>query len=50
MGTTAPDDDATLKEKLQQYEEQRERILNFVNLLNDTMACGHGKALLYQLE
>ena len=52
LSLKAPDDDATLDEKLQQYEEQRERILNFVNLLNDTMVCEHGKALLclYQLE
>ncbi len=45
LSLTAPDD-ATLEEKLLQYEEQRERILNFVNLLNDTMICEHGKALL----
>ena len=48
----APDDDATLEEKLLHYEEQRERILNFVNLLSDTMVCEHGKSLLclYQCE
>ena len=46
LSLTAPDDGATLEEKLQHYEEQRERILNFVNLLNDTMVCEHGKALL----
>ena len=46
LSLKAPADDATLKEKLLQYEEQRERILNFVNLLNDTMVCEHGKALL----
>jgi hypothetical protein len=50
LSLTAPDDDATLEEKLQHFEEQRERILNFVNLLNEMMICGHGKALmcLYQ--
>jgi hypothetical protein len=46
LSLTAPIDDATLEEKLLHYEEQRERILNFVNLLNDTMLCEHGKALL----
>jgi len=52
LSLRAPDDDATLEEKQQHYEKQRERILNFVNLLSDTMLCEHGKALLclYQLE
>ncbi len=52
LSLKAPDDDATLEEKLLHYEEQRERILNFVNLLSDTMVCEHGKALLclYQCE
>jgi hypothetical protein len=46
LSLTAPDDAATIEEKLLHYEEQRDRILNFVNLLNDTMVCEHGKALL----
>ena len=46
LSLTAPADEATLEEKLLHYEEQRDRILNFVNLLNDTMVCEHGKALL----
>jgi len=52
LSLRAPDDEATLEDKIQHYEEQRERILNFVNLLHDTMVCEHGKALLclYQLE
>ncbi len=52
LSLRAPDDDVTLDEKQQHYDEQRERILNFVNLLSDTMVCEHGKALLclYQLE
>jgi hypothetical protein len=52
LSLAAPNDDATLEEKLQHYEEQRERILNFVNLLSDTMVCEHGKVLLclYQLR
>ena len=52
LSLRAPEDDATLEEKLKHYNEQRERILNFVNLLNDTMICEHGRALLclYQCE
>ncbi len=52
LSLTAHADDATLEEKLLQYEEQRERIISFVNLLNNTMVCEHGKALLclYQCE
>ena len=46
LSLTAPDDDVTLEEKLAHYEEQRARILNFVNLVHDTMICEHGKALL----
>ncbi len=37
LSLKAPADDATIEEKLLHYEEQRERILNSVNLLNDTM-------------
>ena len=52
LSLRAPEDDATLEEKLKHYNEQRERILNFVNLLSDTMVCEHGRALLclYQCE
>ena len=52
LSLRASDDSATLEEKLLHDEEQRERILNFVNLLSDTMVCEHGKALLclYQCE
>ncbi len=52
LSLKAPDDSATLEEKQQHYDEQRERILNFVDLLSDTMVCEHGKALLcvYQCE
>ena len=46
LSLRAPDDNATLEEKLLHYEEQRERILIFVNLLSDTMVCERGKALL----
>jgi len=52
LSLKAPDDDMTLEEKQQHYDEQRQRISNFVNLLSDTMVCEHGKALLclYQCE
>lgn len=42
----APDDDASLEEKIAFHEEQRERILNFVNLLHDSLVSEHGRALL----
>ena len=45
-------DDATLEEKNALYEEQKQKILNLVELLHDTMLCEHGKVLLclYQCE
>ena len=46
LSLKAPDDDMTLEEKQQHYDEQRQRISNFVNLLSDTMVCEHGKTLL----
>jgi hypothetical protein len=46
LSLTAPDDDTTLEEKQQHYKEQKERILSFVKVLNDTILCEHGKALL----
>ena len=47
-----PDDDMTLEEKNALYEEQRMKILNFVELLHDSLLCEHGKVLLclYQCE
>ncbi len=52
LALKAPDDDASLEEKMAFHEEQRERILNFVELLHDSMVGEHGKALLclYQCE
>jgi hypothetical protein len=41
-----PPDDATLEEKNALYEEQRQKILNFVELLHDSLLCEHGKVLL----
>ena len=48
----APDDGMTLEEKNELYEEQRTRILNFVELLHNSLICEHGKVLLclYQCE
>jgi hypothetical protein len=48
----SPDDEMTLEEKLQLYDEQKLRILNFVELLHDSLITEHGKVLLclYQCE
>ncbi len=46
LSLKAPDDHMTLEEKSALYEEQRMRILNFVELLHDTLLCEHGKVLL----
>jgi hypothetical protein len=48
----AAPDQAITEEKNALYEEQRQKILNFVDLLHDTLLCEHGKVLLclYQLE
>ena len=52
LSLKAPDDDMTLEEKNALYEEQRMKILNFVELLHDSLLCEHGKVLLclYQCE
>ena len=52
LSMKAPDDDMTLEEKNALYEEQRMKILNFVELLHDSLLCEHGKVLLclYQCE
>jgi hypothetical protein len=43
---------AITEEKNALYEEQRQKILNFVELLHDSLLSEHGKVLLclYQLE
>jgi hypothetical protein len=46
LSLKAPDDDMTLEEKNALYEEQRKKILNFVELLHDSLLCEHGKVLL----
>ena len=45
-------DDATLEEKNTLHEEQRQKILNFVELLHDSLISDKGKVLLclYQCE
>ena len=52
LSLKAPDDDMTLEEKNAQYEEQRLKILNFVELIHDCSLTEHGKVLLclYQYE
>ena len=52
LSLKAPDDDLTLEERNALYEEQRKKILNFVELLHDSLLCEHGKVLLcvYQCE
>jgi len=46
LSLKAPDEEMTLEQKNELYEEQRTRILNFVELLHDSLICEHGKVLL----
>ena len=46
LSLKVPDDDMTLEEKNAMYEEQKTRIVNFVELLHDSLLCEHGKVLL----
>ncbi len=41
-----PDDDMTLEERNALYEEQKQKILSFVELLHDSLITEHGKVLL----
>ena len=52
LSLKAPDDDATLEDKNILYDEQKMKILNFVELLHDSLITEHGKVLLcsYQCE
>jgi hypothetical protein len=52
LSLRAPDDDATFEEKNALYDEQKMKILNFVELLHDSLISEHGKALLclYQCD
>jgi hypothetical protein len=46
LSLIAPDDDATLEDKNALYDEQKRKILNFVELLHDSLLCEHDKVLL----
>jgi hypothetical protein len=46
LSLKAPDDGLTLEQKNELYEEQRTRILSFVELLHQSLICEHGKVLL----
>ncbi len=52
LSLKVPDDGMTLEERNALYEKQKMRILNFVELLHDSLICEHGKVLLcfYQCE
>ena len=52
LSLRAPNDDATLEEKNGLYNEQKLKILNFAELLHDSLITEHGKVLLcmYQCE
>jgi hypothetical protein len=52
LSLRAPDDDASLEDKINLYDEQKIKILNFVELLHDSLITEHGKALLclYQCD
>lgn len=52
LSLSAPDADMTLEERNALYDEQKQKIVNFVELLHDSLLCEHGKVLLclYQCE
>ena len=52
LSLRAPNDDATLQDKNILYGEQKMKILNFVELIHDSLITEHGKVLLclYQCE
>ena len=52
LNLKAPADDASLEDKMNLYDEQKMKILNFVELLHDSLITEHGKVLLclYQCE
>jgi hypothetical protein len=52
LSLKVPDDDMTLEERNALYDEQKQKILSFVELLHDSLLCEHGKVLLclYQCE
>ena len=46
LSLKVPDEDVTLDEKNALYDEQKQKISNFVELLHDSMITEHGKVLL----
>ena len=46
LSLKVPDDEMTLEERNALHDEQKQKILNFVELLHDSLLCEHGKVLL----
>jgi hypothetical protein len=46
LSLKVPDDDMTLEERNALYDEQKQKILNFVELLHDSLITEHGKVIL----
>ncbi len=46
LSLKVPDDDMTLDERNALYDVQKQKILNFVELLHDSLICEHGKVVL----
>ena len=46
LSLKAPDDDMTLEERNALYDEQKQKVLSFVELLHDSLLCEHSKVLL----
>ena len=46
LSLKVPDDDMTLEERDALYDEQKQKILSFVELLHDSLITEHGKVLL----
>ena len=46
LSLKVPDDDMTLEERNALYDVQKQKILNFVELLHDSLITEHGKVLL----
>jgi hypothetical protein len=52
LSLKVPDDDMTLEEKNALYDDQKMKILSFIELLHNSLITEHGKVLLclYQCE
>jgi hypothetical protein len=46
LSLSAPDDEMTLDERNALYDVQKQKVLNFVELLHDSLITEHGKVLL----